>query len=540
MSIPVSLEQPSPNWLQRDLGKFLTSGYGDILAGTWLGQWLIIGATALLVRSQTGRSNQYPRFARSAISRRRRTEDEVTQTGQLETLQQLIFDIQANIESEEQILLRIVKGVVEDMRYLAALVATYEEKDDSLPVRTYYVNPDVASEEQIHLWETLSSQVTGISLTLSDPKIARVEVHKNRFATNLSVRAYRSKRPVKDSELISLFRPVVPDHRPAIRCVVKGIQKGLGIKEVIAVPFFRPTAEGDTIKYEFVGNLFALTTARSFEKQEVQLLQAFGQQAAAGLKNARLYHQLEEQRLIAEERRRDAAILADMAFFASTNLHDLNGMVGLVRGIIDRLETIDAHSEEDLGNKLNSISDAVHEKLDTIANMLDRLRKPFKEDNYELTDVNQLLISAKKSTIAILSKDICIDEELAPNLPKIMLPPSKLMEVFKVLLKNASEATKGLDRDRRIWIKSENIKPTRNIRITIRDNGTGIAPENIEKLFRNGFTTKKGGYGFGLFLVKYYIEGLGGAIHVLSVPGESTAFELVIPVQPLLPIDQGA
>jgi sensor histidine kinase regulating citrate/malate metabolism len=67
------------------------------------------------------------------------------------------------------------------------------------------------------------------------------------------------------------------------------------------------------------------------------------------------------------------------------------------------------------------------------------------------------------------------------------------------------------------------------IHVWIQDNGTGIRPESVGKIFDIGWTTKKGGMGFGLFWTKDYIEGLGGRINVETVWQEGTVFHICLP-----------
>ena len=73
------------------------------------------------------------------------------------------------------------------------------------------------------------------------------------------------------------------------------------------------------------------------------------------------------------------------------------------------------------------------------------------------------------------------------------------------------------------------------IRLTIRDNGVGIPPENIERLFEPFFTTKPNGTGLGLAITRRIIQDHGGVISVESVPGKGTAFNIVFPVSGSMP-----
>ena len=65
------------------------------------------------------------------------------------------------------------------------------------------------------------------------------------------------------------------------------------------------------------------------------------------------------------------------------------------------------------------------------------------------------------------------------------------------------------------------------------DNGTGITPENQQRIFEAGYTTKNRGLGSGLGLAicKRIIEDHGGQILAVSVPGEGSTFTVRIPAQ---------
>jgi signal transduction histidine kinase len=104
-----------------------------------------------------------------------------------------------------------------------------------------------------------------------------------------------------------------------------------------------------------------------------------------------------------------------------------------------------------------------------------------------------------------------------------------MVEVFRVLLKNAIEAIaeKGGAGQLRVATSST----AQAISIAITDNGVGIKPEHLSRIFELRWSTKRGaGLGFGLFWVRDYIEGLGGTISVKSVYGEGATFVVTIPI----------
>ena len=70
-----------------------------------------------------------------------------------------------------------------------------------------------------------------------------------------------------------------------------------------------------------------------------------------------------------------------------------------------------------------------------------------------------------------------------------------------------------------------------SINIEIKDTGSGIKTEDLNKIFDPYFTTKAKGTGLGLAIVHKIIEAHNGQIKIRSVPGQGTVFTIVIPVK---------
>lgn len=105
-----------------------------------------------------------------------------------------------------------------------------------------------------------------------------------------------------------------------------------------------------------------------------------------------------------------------------------------------------------------------------------------------------------------------------------------LMQVIINLLKNAKESLneKGMDdKCLTIRLREEN---TEQLRIEIQDNGVGIAPENLIRVFEYGYSTKSSGHGFGLHMSSNIIKSLNGTLGVNSDgPGCGVVFWLILP-----------
>ena len=126
--------------------------------------------------------------------------------------------------------------------------------------------------------------------------------------------------------------------------------------------------------------------------------------------------------------------------------------------------------------------------------------------------------------------NVRITQEFADDLPPIMTDPSQLQQVFLNLLNNALFALKDGD-SAEIRVKA--FQEDRNIVVSVEDNGCGIPPENMEKIFVPLYTTKPPGQGTGLGLSTTYgiVTGFGGDVTVTSQPDVGTVFTVSLPLE---------
>ena len=106
------------------------------------------------------------------------------------------------------------------------------------------------------------------------------------------------------------------------------------------------------------------------------------------------------------------------------------------------------------------------------------------------------------------------------------LDRTQLIRVITNLVKNAIQAIPE-DREGKIVVNVYSEKDT--IKISIADNGIGIAEENQEKIFEPKFTTKTSGMGLGLGMVKNIVETYNGHICMSSVLDKGTVFTVSFP-----------
>jgi signal transduction histidine kinase len=126
-----------------------------------------------------------------------------------------------------------------------------------------------------------------------------------------------------------------------------------------------------------------------------------------------------------------------------------------------------------------------------------------------------------------ITKQITIEFEVRDALPPVEHDPAQINQVLLNLLLNAIQS---MDKPGVIRVTLRQ-NEDEAVRITISDQGKGIAPEHLPNIFRPFFTTKGHGTGLGLSLARRIVESHGGAIQVESTPGEGTQFAVELPIR---------
>ncbi len=126
-------------------------------------------------------------------------------------------------------------------------------------------------------------------------------------------------------------------------------------------------------------------------------------------------------------------------------------------------------------------------------------------------------------------ENIHLLQEFAPDLPRFQSDPAQLQQVFLNLLNNAIDALADKNEGE---IRVTASRGDDEVVISVADNGCGIAPEHMEKIFLPFFTTKPVGRGTGLGLSTCYgiVTRLGGRITVSSEPNAGSVFTLHFPL----------
>lgn len=167
------------------------------------------------------------------------------------------------------------------------------------------------------------------------------------------------------------------------------------------------------------------------------------------------------------------------------------------------------------------------EHLITIVSMQQRFAQT--SGYLESVQVTELLEDALLLNATSLERDpIRIVKEFAP-VPPITVPKHQVLQILVNLIRNAQFACKDADRDDK-QMTLRVMGHAGSVSISVSDNGIGILPENRDRIFAHGFTTRKGGHGFGLHSGALAAKDMGGSLRVFSAgAGHGATFTLEIP-----------
>lgn len=267
-----------------------------------------------------------------------------------------------------------------------------------------------------------------------------------------------------------------------------------------------------------------------------------------GLENKKMKELIEHQNKILEEKNRDlldevltkSRKIMDMekfyelGKFSASIVHDLNSPLQTLITGYQLLEDELSDSGAEHANA-NNIMTLIDSSLETMENMVksisNRIKSSISEKQIEF-DLNDLIEKNIGSMKIKLKNSYPVEISFMPSedLPKMKGVPLHFDQIFSNLLKNAYDAVEKSEK-KKITVKT--LQKGEMICFYIKDSGTGIRPEDMEKIFETGFSTKESGKGTGLGLVitKQMVNSYKGKIKVESEFGKGAAFLVCFPLK---------
>lgn len=262
---------------------------------------------------------------------------------------------------------------------------------------------------------------------------------------------------------------------------------------------------------------------RPFDEHDVRRLETLVRFVDVALSNSQLVTDLKQMQaqLIQTEK------MSALGMLVSGVAHELNNPLTSVMGYTQLL--LGRESEPERARMLEKVFAEAERAGRIVQNLLTFSRKHKSEK--VLTDVNatvERVLDLRDYEFRVNNLEVV--RRLAPGLVPVLADGHQLQQVFLNLITNAEQAINETGRPGRIEVETRNFGDW--IRVTVSDNGPGIQPENLKRVFLPFFTTKDVGRGTGLGLSICYgiIQDHGGRIEVESRPEEGATFVVDVPI----------
>jgi PAS domain S-box-containing protein len=272
-------------------------------------------------------------------------------------------------------------------------------------------------------------------------------------------------------------------------------------------------------------------TGREFTADELQVVQAFADQAALALENARLYAAAQDSLTRLRETQAQlvqAAKMSALGQLVSGVAHELNNPLSVIIGYGQLL--LAREVPESLRRPVELMVAQGDRMAKIVRNLLFFARqRPPERAAVSLQSVVEQTLALRINQLTL--SGITVETEFASELPEITGDAQQLEQVFLNLLLNAEQAILEAKPQGRIVVRTR-VSPAGDfVYADVIDDGPGVSPEALPRVFEPFFTTKMVGSGTGLGLSVSYgiLEEHGGRLSVQSRRGE-TIFTVELPV----------
>ena len=295
-----------------------------------------------------------------------------------------------------------------------------------------------------------------------------------------------------------------------------------GLSSFISVPL---VANNDTLGYlVFLGR-----EEHEFKEEEIDFLSTLAGQAAIAIHHAELYQQSQRQ---AEELRGAHNVKDEFLRAVSTQLKTplnvITGYAGMfLEGLLGAMTPLQEKAMESVARQ----SKDLHGLINTVLQVSNIETEPLHLELHEL-NVWEFLSELRASYDSPLGADMRLVWDYPSDFPSVQGDRLKLRHILENLIDNAIKFTERgtVTISARYWLSKKTLE------FKVSDTGAGISQEQIPTIFqrfRRGEESSRGasrsGVGLGLYIVKKYIELLGGEIRVESSAGRGSTFTVRIP-----------
>jgi two-component system NtrC family sensor kinase len=230
---------------------------------------------------------------------------------------------------------------------------------------------------------------------------------------------------------------------------------------------------------------------------------------------------LEEQLIQAEKLAAMGQMLAGVA-------HELNNPLTAILGVTELLRERPG-ADESTKRQLELTHRQARRAARIVQNLLE-FSRPASPQKKPLDLNNILERTLQLHEHSLRRNNIEVDFQLSADLPGVVGDANQLIQIFLNLITNAEQAIREVRDSGRIQIRAG--RSGNQLTITVQDDGVGIRPEALQRIFDPFYTTKRpgGGTGLGLSICMSIIREHGGNIEAETFPAGGSAFTIYLPV----------
>lgn len=426
-------------------------------------------------------------------------------------LQKAYSEIEKRIESRTIALTRSYELLKEEIRVRMRAEKEFSQRNDAL--EAIYA---MATAFSASLEATIDQGVLSVSTMLDVPVVALACIGKEDFKSISQITgmelthmhsvqidkhpcgiAYREQRCCQISSSFSRLYPVYAKDFP-------------DMQSYVGIPILNS-------KGQILGTICAIDKKEHvFDEYEIHLIEIFARYIGTEIERKNMENQL----LQSQEMKMLGQLTSGVA-------HEVRNPLNGILAITDALSK-DLGENTEYRTYIEHIRKQVIRLSDLMRDLLD-LGRPVERSSLMPTSVNWLVSAAvnmwQHSSIQG-ERQVRLQSSKASEKLKIYAERAKMEQVIINLLENACSHSSP---DKEIVVNVQDADGS--VIIQVIDQGTGIKPENVEHLFEPFFTTRKGGTGLGLGIVKRIVESHGGVVEIrnnLSFPGVTAEIRLPV------------
>lgn len=321
------------------------------------------------------------------------------------------------------------------------------------------------------------------------------------------------------------------EHEPGVKPIFIENKK---VKSFAGVPLL---SRGRTVGILYVNYL----ERHGFSQEEQTVIGLLANQAAVALENARLYRQLEERLNTTETERIALQQLLSVNDLAGQFVHRIANLVGAIKPYIDYVQDAILLEPPDRANATSDLS-TIKTQVENILTMSKRVwesTKKFKDLGnsplWQRVDANDLLdkaleLAQRPERKYAWNERVQTVKKYTRGALLIDTFEALFMEALVNLICNAVDAISDTGGTLTLKTSRDKINGSDYAVLEIKDTGKGIPKKDQDSIFNLMFSTKPGGVGYGLFMVKRVCVATHTEINLESTEGAGTVFRLTIPL----------